>query len=132
MLIILVALAGLLAAAFLLWKYPVAVAFTGIAAGALCDAIGIGTEGLHAGITIYPFDISCLALSAACIVVSFRTRSLPRDFCWPALILLGLGFLNFGRGVLLFGIKAPGNDSRDLIYLVLPAVAFSFLVRPWA
>ncbi len=129
MLIILVALAGLLAVAFLLWKYPVAVAFAGIAAGALCDALDIGTEGLHAGITIYPFDISCLTLSAACVVVLLRARSLPRDFCWPALILLVLGFLNFGRGVLLFGVKAPGNDSRDLIYLVLPAVAFAFLGR---
>ena len=122
-----VAFSGLVLSALLLWRHPVATAVTLIAVAVLSDLTGIGESGFQLGVTIYPLDLSCAALIACCIVVSLRTRSLPRDFCWPALILLALGVLNFGRGVLLFGPKAPGNNARELIYLVLPVVAFSFL-----
>lgn len=123
-----IALSGLLIAARLLWMYPVAGAVTSIAVGVLSDITGIGESGLPlGGFSIYPLDLGCAALVACCVIVSLRTRALPRDFCWPALMLLGLGVLNFGRGSLLFGPKAPGNDARQLINLILPAVAFSFL-----
>ncbi len=121
-------LSVLCAAAFLLWKYPVAVAVGSIAGAILADVIGIGESGFQlGGISMYPLDLSCAALVACCIVVALRTRSLPRDICWPALLLLGLGFLNFGRGALTYGLKASGNDARQFINLVLPVVAFSFL-----
>src|ERR1700719_2577490 len=121
-------IAGLaLVSALLLAKYPVAVAVFWIAAAAISEVTGIGREGLQVGVTIYPADLACLALIASCVSVSLRTRSLPRDFCWPALILLGLGVLNFVRGALMFGIKASGNGARDLINLILPALVFSAL-----
>ena len=129
MLLITLALAlfGLLAFALLLWRYPVAVAVTSIVSAILADVMEIGASGFQLGVTVYPLDLSCAALIACCLVVTLRTRSLPRDLCWPAGILLGLGILNFARGVLVFGVKAPGNEARLLIYLVLPAAAFSVL-----
>lgn len=118
----------LCAAAFLLWRYPVAVAVSAVAGAMLADVLEIGKSGFQlGGISIYPFDLSCVALIACCIVVGLRTRSLPQDVCWPALLLLGLGFLNFGRGALTYGLKASGNDARQFINLVLPVVAFSCL-----
>ena len=120
-------LAALVTSALLMWKYPVAVAVTSVGAAALCDATGIGAEGLQFGIGIYPQDIACAVLVAACVVVSLRTRSLPHDSCMPAAILLGLSLLNFARGVPVFGLKSAGNSLRVLFFLVLPAVAFSAL-----
>ena len=119
------ALAGVMVLAPLIWRYPVGCANVFIAAAVLCDVAEFGTAGIQLGITIYPGDITCLGLIASCISVSLRTRSFPRDVCWPALILLGLAVLNFLRGAVIFGVKAPGNQARDLINLVLPVVAFS-------
>src|SRR5690242_3353667 len=120
-----VALAGLMVIAPLIWRYPVAVAITGIVAAVFCDITDIGVSGIQLGITVYPADLSCVALIAACISLALRNRSFPRDLCWPAVILLGLVILNFIRGVVLFGVRAPGNDARDLFNLVLPVVALS-------
>lgn len=122
-----IAVAGLMIVVPFIWRYPVAFANIAIAAAVLCDLTEFGTTGVQLGITIYPLDISCMALIASCVSVWLRTRSSPRDLCWPALILLGLAVLNFIRGVVLFGVKSPGNEARDLIYLVLPAVTFSFM-----
>jgi hypothetical protein len=112
---------------FLMWKYPVGLTLTLIAAAALSQLTGIGASGMQFGVDLYPLDIACAALIACCAIVFLRTGSLPRDVCRPALILLGLAILNFGRGVLVFGLKAPGNYARGLIYLILPVVVFSSL-----
>lgn len=118
-------LAALVASALLMWKYPVAVAVTSVAAAAFCEVTDIGVDGLQFGIGIYPQDIACAVLLGACVVVCLRTRSLPHDSCTPAVILLGLSLLNFARGIATFGLKPAGNSLRGLVFLVLPAVAFS-------
>jgi len=117
----------LLMASFLLWRVPVALAAVVVGAAAITDLTGLGKEGFQFGVTIYPTDLACAALVGAAIVVSLRTRSLPQKLCWPVLILLGLAVLNFARGVVIFGIKAPGNGARDLVNLALPAVAVSVM-----
>src|SRR5690349_13953907 len=127
LILLIAALAGLMVIAPLIWRYPVASANFFIAAAVLCDLTDFGTTGIQLGITLYPGDLTCLALIASCTSVWLRTRSAPRDVCWPAVGLLGLAILNFVRGVLVFGVKAPGNEARDLIYLVLPAVGFTVL-----
>jgi hypothetical protein len=109
----------------LLWQWPVAFAGAVVLAAAFAELTGIGKEGLQLGITVYPTDLACAALVVSCIVVGARFRSVPRDLCWPALVLLFLGVLNFARGAVVFGIRAPGNGARDLVNLVLPAVAFT-------
>ncbi|MCU1325304.1 MAG: hypothetical protein JWN34_674 [Bryobacterales bacterium] len=111
--------------ALLLWRWPVAFAGASVVAAAFADLIGIGKKGFEMGVTVYPTDLACAALVVSCVVVAARFRSVPRDLCWPALILLFLGVLNFARGVVVFGIQAPGNGARDLVNLVLPAVAFT-------
>jgi len=126
-----VAAAGLVLCGFLLWRYPVWTALAVTAIAAFWDLQNLGTADsqatLQIGVSLYPPDIACIVLCASCVVVYRQTRALPRDICWPALLLLGLCFLNLVRGTLAFGIKPAGNLSRNAIAFVLPVVAISAL-----
>lgn len=115
-----------------LWRYPVAVAIGAVAVGSFFDVMGVsaasrpnGAPLLQVGVSLYLLDLVCFVLVACSARILLRSRTLKRDLCWWAVLLLGLGVLNFARGAQLIGPKAPGNAARDLIYLVLPAACFS-------
>ena len=123
---------GLLVCGYLLWNYPVATGLIVTVLAAFWEQltqIESAPTQIHSGIALSPSDIACIVLSAASVVVFLRTRSFPRDICWPAVLLLGLCLLNFARGALIFGIKPAGNFSRNTMLLVIPMVAFSSLSR---
>ena len=127
LIVIAVAVLLILGAGFLLWKYPTFFGLGMMALAMFATVLDVATSGLQLGITLYPLDFGCAALVASCAVVTLRTYRSPNDLCWPSVILLALGLLNFFRGAALFGIKSPGNSARQLIYLILPVVAFSYL-----
>ena len=126
-------LLGLVVSGYLLWTYPAASGLIMSAFAVLWDVMQFGTTAETAshgsGISLYPPDLACIVLAAACMVVCLRTRSLPRDFCRPAALLFGMCLLNLARGALVFGLKPAGNFSRATIDLVLPMVAISALVQ---
>jgi hypothetical protein len=113
----------------LLWKYPVQIAIGSLAVAVGMDCLQLGSDGVNVGISLYPDDAACLIMLGACLVALLRWRRLPRGNMWPLFALCGLAFFNLLRGTIDFGLKAAGNGSRDLFYLVLPSLAL-MLLRP--
>jgi hypothetical protein len=116
-------LGPLILIALFFWQYPAQISLTVLAATVLLDCLNLGSQGIPLQVTIYPDDIACATLVAAAVIVSLRCRTILHTFCWPALVLLGLAVLSFGRGALIWGVQPAGNGIRTLIVFVVPAVA---------
>src|SRR5689334_2143341 len=110
---------GLLWIALLLWRFPAQTAMSVLAAVVVLDSLGITLLEINIGASIYQDDVACAALIAGAAILVARNRTLARELCTPALILLGLIAVNFTRGALLFGLKPAGNGVRTLFFLIV-------------
>lgn len=125
LLIFSVGLVTLIVAAALLWRFPVQMGASVVVLVGVVDCLQVWTSGITLGIFLYPNDIACAFLLGAAAVVTIRNGGISREFCWGALMLLGLTVLDFIRGTLEFGVKPAGNQARNIAYLLVPIVAFT-------
>jgi hypothetical protein len=127
--ILLLTVAAVLAiAGALLWKYPIQIAVAAVVIAIALDLL-LGVYGIELGINVYADDIACLVLLSAGVCVALRTTRFSPGRCWPVFALFALVLINFARGASEFGLKAAGNGSRSLTYLIVPSVTVA-LLRP--
>lgn len=109
-------------------RRPVLAVFIMIAIVSLSDLFQIGTDGINLGVTIYLNDIADIVmLSAGALVLKRNRQRLPSD-AMPCIALFGLSMLNFLRGIPTYGIKDAGNNIRENIHFVAPALAVMLIM----
>jgi hypothetical protein len=128
---LLVLIAVLAIGATLLWEYPVQIVLMAVVLAVVIDCLK-GWLGIDVGgVTLWVDDIASLVLLLAGVIVVLRKGRFPDSTSWPVFTIFALLILNLGRGATEFGLKAAGNGSRVLAYLVIPSLAW-MLLRPIA
>lgn len=99
--------------------------FIAIAVLVVMEQLRLGTAVAHLGsIAIYVPDVTFAAL----LVAALLRLVVRRSYSWfelVTLLLLALTSVALVRGVLLYGVNAAGNESREVFYLIAGTLYFS-------